>query len=94
MDSVGSWRETIGGHERCFQCVETRPVVERDGEVDVMCRTPGFEAEYVGHQHVACRRADQKIGAAERSRYRLNFGQDVQKYRIDGLIASYRVHVE
>jgi hypothetical protein len=54
---------------------------------------PGVETENMGHQYVACSRADEKIIATEFHRYGLDRGQDLEKYRIDGFIGSYRVHV-
>lgn len=94
MYSVCGRGEAAGGHESSLQCVEALPVIECDGEVDVMSRPRGVEAEHMGHQYVACGCADEKIIAAELSRYRPNRGQDLEKYWIEGFIESYRVHAQ
>lgn len=94
MYFVSGWYKSTAGHECCLQVLELVPVFERDGKVDIMRRTSGVEAEHMGHQHVACGRANEKIIAAEFLGYRVDRRQYLEKHRIDRLIVSYRVHAE
>lgn len=74
-------------NEPCPERIELIPVLDGDGEIHVVCRTPGGKSEYMGEQDIACRRAYKHIIDLFGLRFFCHGAKDVDRDIIDGPVS-------